>query len=102
MKAHRFKTKITTREEVENEFYSEVGKRVNSLTAEKTKGEGVIVASHYSATEDGIKSIAALKLDIMKEWEKKGRNLAFLKNNPNYNFQYLLSLKHYGKDTPPL
>lgn len=97
MKAHRFKTKLTTKEEVEDEFYSDVNRRVYSLIAEKTKGQGIIVGASYINTEEGVKSIAALKLDIMKEWENKGRSLKFLDNNPEYNFQSLLHKKHFGK-----
>ena len=97
MKAHRFKTKLTTKEEVEDEFYSEVRRRVDILRLNKTKGQGIIAYGYFSETEEGVKAIAALKLDIMKEWENKGRSLKFLDNNPEYNFQSLLHKKHFGK-----
>jgi hypothetical protein len=97
MKAHRFKTKLTTRDEVESDFFKDVQAKIWQVTFEKTKGQGVLASAGFSITDEGIKAIAGAKLDVMKEWEKKGRSLLFLKDHANYNYQTLLQQKHFGK-----
>lgn len=97
MKAHRFKTKLTTREEVEDEFFAEIANRVRLITKEKTNGFGVIPEIQFTQSLEGIKAIARIKLDLMKEWERKGRSIMFLKDNKDYYFMDLLEKSIYGK-----
>ncbi len=97
MKAHRFKTRLTTEDEVWTEFNTELQKKIDyAIHQEIGNGAGIIKFFEYKESHEGIKLIAAKKLELMKAWEVKGRNLAFLKNKPDFYFMDLLSLKYYG------
>lgn len=98
MKATNFKSKLTTSDEVREEFnailFDRISKRVDK---ELPKGVGLYGRMVFEKTEKGRKAIAEEKLNLIKEWEQKGRNMAFLSNDLSFHFLNLLSEKHTGK-----
>jgi hypothetical protein len=101
MKAHRFKTKLTSREDVLKEWNSQLIPRIDNAINEafyKTDGKekGIVARAVFKESKEGVQIIAAVKLDLMKEWERKGRNMAFINNTNEYNFMNLLSEKYWG------
>lgn len=98
MKAHKFKSKLTTREEVREEFNSQLFQRIdNAVYGVIGRGEGILAYMEFKHSEAGVKLIADTKLSLIKEWEHKGRNMAFLKDDFEFNFMNLLNQKHYGE-----
>lgn len=70
MRIGRNRFKLTTRAEVWSEFMQELNPKLNMIGDPKR--------------------IAEIKLNLIKSWEDKGRNMAFMADNPAYNFQTLL------------
>lgn len=97
MKAHRFKTKLTTAEDVSKEFFGILNPRIEQRMIDVCKGKGILAFTEYKQSKDGIRMVAEEKLKLMKEWEQKGRNLAFLKDSADFNFMDLLEQKHFGR-----
>lgn len=98
MKAHRFKTKLTTKEEVESEFFKELSLKISEWENSNVPiGCGVIKRVEFLNSKEGIMAKAGIKLDLIKEWERKGRNMAFLKNNREFNYMTLLDQKFFGE-----
>ena len=98
MKAHRFKTKLTTQDEVWKEWNNELLQKVDNKIFEIIgQGNGILAYAEFKNSSEYRQLFAYMKLAQMKEWERKGRNLAFLKNYDGYNFMDLLELKHFGK-----
>lgn len=79
MKAHRFKSKLTSREDVEQEFGTELQRRIQSrIDAITPSGSGIIVAAQiYHDNREKFRIMEKFKL--LKEWERKGRSVAFNK-----------------------
>lgn len=99
MKTHKFKSKLTTQEEVWSEFNSELKPKIEKAMYDDIGfGKGILSYVKWSTTEIGIKKSAEIKLDLIKEWERRGRNMAFLKSNFEFKFMNLLSQKHFGKE----
>jgi hypothetical protein len=99
MKAHKFKTKLTTQEEVWDEFNSELRIKLDRAMYDSVGiGQGVLAYAKWTSSEEGIKKCAAIKLDLVKEWQRRGRNMAFLKNRFQFDFMNLLSEKYFGKE----
>lgn len=98
MKAHRFKAKITTQDEVLEEFNSELYSKIDKALYDKVGyDKGVLAYSRFKESSEGVKLIAGVKLALIKEWEQKGRNMAFLKNDHNFGFMNLINQKHFGE-----
>jgi hypothetical protein len=98
MKATKFKSKLTTADEVRKEFMAILFDRITKrVDREMPKGVGIYKRMVFEQSEYGRKVIAAEKLNLIKEWEQKGRNMAFLSNDPSFHFLNLLSEKHTGK-----
>jgi len=98
MKAHRFKSRLTTQDEVREEFNTEFYKRLDkAMIDEVGYSKGVFACAEWRSSEVGIKKCAEVALYLIKEWEAKGRNMAFLKNNFEFNFMNLITKKHTGK-----
>jgi hypothetical protein len=98
MKAHRFKTKLTTKEEVENEFFGILNPRIQSRFEIECKGKGILAIAEFRDTKEGKMVIADEKLKLMDEWENKGRSLKFLSDNKGFNYMDLLQQKHFGRN----
>lgn len=98
MKAHRFKTRLTTMDEVEKEFFKEFTDKRHELIVGENIGMGIIPFIKWENTEDGIRKISEIKINLIKQWEKKGRNLNFLSGKQNWNMQELIHRKHFGKE----
>ena len=98
MKAHRLKTKLTTKEEIWNEWNDELNSKIINFIDGKMLGSGVIKRMEFYDTDECKKGIAAIKLDLIKEWESRGRNVSFLKGSNEYGFMDLLQMKHFGKN----
>jgi len=98
MKAHKFKSRLTTQDEVRKEFYSELYKNMDkTMFDEFGCSKGALAYAEWRSSEEGIKKCAEVTLDLIKEWESKGRNMAFLKNEFEFSFMNLISKKHTGK-----
>ena len=98
MKAHRFKSRLTTQDEVLEEFNTEFYKRLDKVMIDEVGcSKGALAYAEWRSSEEGIKKFAEVTLYLIKEWEAKGRNMAFLKNNFEFNFMNLITKKHTGK-----
>lgn len=97
MKAHKFKSKLTTREEVWGEFISELKPMIDKAIWDKVgRGEGVLKYEEFKQSQEGVRLVARIKLNLIKTWEKRGRRMAFLEDNPNYNWLHLLKVSLLG------
>jgi hypothetical protein len=96
MKIKGVKFGLTSREDVSEKFYGEFAKRWQEILSEVCFGQGVLAHAEYGFTEEGIKQKASLKLKMIDEWERKGRNMAFLKEEDT--FMNLLNQKYFGKE----
>lgn len=98
MKAHRFKTKLTTKEDVWQEFNNELIPKVDAAIRQVVgKNAGALDFLIFKQSEEGIKISAKVKMELVKQWEQKGRNMAFLKDNFEFSFMNLLAQKLTGK-----
>ena len=98
MKAHRFKSKLTTQDEVWEEFNSQLYPKIDKAVFDKIgHNKGILAYAEFKQSTEGVKLVADVKLSLIKEWERKGRNMAFLKNEFEFSFMNLLNQKYYGK-----
>lgn len=81
MKAYRFKSRLTTQDEVFEEFNSQLThKIIKAMYDIVGQNKGILSYAGWESSEDGIKKCAEIKLDLIKEWKCNGRNMAFLNN----------------------
>lgn len=79
-------------ESVRKEFYGEYIRRRDLALLEK---DSLLEKHEFLQSEEAIKLCASIKLELIDEWERKGRNMSFLDKSDT--FDHLLYQKHYGR-----